>query len=157
MIWIISKGNYINLKMGRNVILPLQLCQSVRPKRCMLTKSECSSPITSAFALIKLILIFLFFNSSRGIPLPPVKRFRWSICSFWQKEPVKVLSSVCRAVFNNSPLAFRVFWNGLKSKNISGRSSYTRHLNYYVSKEMTGCVRESDMSPCSYVPFILEL
>jgi len=45
----------------------------------------------------------------------------------------------------------------LKSKNISGRSSYTRYLNYYVSKGMTACVREADMSPCSYALFILEL
>lgn len=97
------------------------------------------------------------FNSSLGIPLFTVKRFGWSTCSFCKNKPVRVLSLVCHAVFNNSPLEFRVSWNGLKSKNISGRSSYTRHLNYYVSKEMTGYVREADMSPCSYVLFILEL
>lgn len=143
--------------MGRNVILPLLLYQSFRPKRCMLMKSEYFSPIMSAFALMKLMLIFLVFNSSLGIPLLTVKRFRWSICSFWQNKFVSVFSSVCCAVFNNAPLEFGVSWIGLKSKNISGRSSYTRHLNYYVSKEMTGCVRESDTSPCSYVLFILEL
>lgn len=59
--------------------------------------------------------------------------------------------------FNNFLLKSWVSWNGLKSKNISGRSSYTRHLNYYVSEGMTACVREVDMSPCSYVLFILEL
>lgn len=68
-----------------------------------------------------------------------------------------ILSLVCHAAFNNFPLKFWVSWNGLKSKNISGRSSYTRHLNYYVSKGMTARVREVDMSPCSYVLFILEL
>lgn len=97
------------------------------------------------------------FNSSLGIPLLTVMRFRRRVCSFWQNKPVRVLSLVCRALFNNSLLEFGVSWNGLKSKNISGRSSYTRHLNYYVSKEMTGSVREADMSPCSYVLFILEL
>lgn len=70
---------------------------------------------------------------------------------------VGILSLVCHAAFNNFPLKFWVSWNGLKSKNISGRSSYTRHLNYYVSKGMTARVREVDMSPCSYVLFILEL
>jgi hypothetical protein len=100
---------------------------------------------------------FYFFNSSPGIPPLTVKRFRRSICSLWQNKSVGVFSSVCHAVFNSAPLEFGVSWNGLKSKNISGRSSYTRHLNYYVSKEMTGCVRESDTSPCSYVLFILEL
>lgn len=100
---------------------------------------------------------FHFFNSSPGILLLTVKGFRWSICSLWQNKSVGVFFSVCRSAFNNASLEFGVSWNGLKSKYISGRSSYTRHLNYYVSKEMTGCVRESDMSPCSYVLFILEL
>lgn len=68
-----------------------------------------------------------------------------------------ILSLVCHAAFNNFPLKSWVSWNGLKSKNISGRSSYTRHLNYYVSKGMTARVREVDMSPCSYVLFILKL
>lgn len=70
---------------------------------------------------------------------------------------VEILSLLCHAAFNNFPIEFWVSWNRLKSKNISGRSSYTRHLNYYVSKGMTAHVREADMSPCSYVLFILEL
>lgn len=139
-----------------NAILRLKWCQSFKLKKLLLMRNAYFSPISSACALIKLMPI-LFFNSSLGISLLTVKRFRWSICSFWQNKPVRVLSLVCHAVFNNSLLEFRVSWNGLKSKNISGRSSYTRHLNYYVSKEMTGYVREADMSPCSYVLFILEL
>lgn len=126
-------------------------------KKLLLVKSAYFSLISSAFVLIKLMSFFFFFNSSLGISLLTVESFRWSICSFWQNKTISVLSLVCHAVFNNSLLKFRVSWNGLKSKNISGRSSYTRHLNYYVSKEMTGCVREADMSPCSYVLSILEL
>lgn len=62
------------------------------------------------------------FNSSLSISLLTDKKFRWSICSFWQNKPAWVLSLVCHAVFNNSYLEFRFSWNGLKSKNTSGRA-----------------------------------
>lgn len=67
------------------------------------------------------------------------------------------LSSVCHSAYSKSSLIFWVSWNGLKSKNISDRSSYSRHLNYYVSKGMTASVRKADVYPCSNVVFILEL
>lgn len=81
-----------------------------------------------------------------------------SICSFWHNKLVK--NTFLKFVMQHLiifPLEFRVCRSVLKSKNISCRSSYTRHLNYYVSKEMTAYVREADKSPCSYVLFILEL
>ena len=64
----------------------------------------------------------LIFNSSLSISLLTVKKIRWSICSFWQNKLERGLSLVCHAVFNNSLLEFRFSWNGLKSKNISGRA-----------------------------------
>lgn len=70
---------------------------------------------------------------------------------------VEIFCFISHSTFNNFPLQFWVSWNGLKSKDISGRNSYTRYLNYYISSGMTAHIREVDMSPCSYVLFILEL
>lgn len=102
-----------------------------------------------------ILLSFIFFLDKRVFTLL-ARNFEWVSVHVFLLT-VGILSLVCHSAFNNFPLKFWVSWNGLKSKNISGRSSYTRHLNYYVSKGMTACVREVDMSPCSYVLFILEL
>lgn len=118
-----------------------------------------SFPIVLILDKINMPPLLIFMMPSQDVFTVIVKSLKlMSICSLWQNKLVKnTFFKVCHAVFDNFPLEFRVSRNGLKSKNISGRSSYTRHLNYYVSKEMTACVREADKSPCSYVLFMLEL
>lgn len=117
IIWVNRIGNWINLKMGimsfylKNCVSLLDWKTAFDWECIFLSHFICfDSNQTDADPFI--------FNSSLGISLLTVKRFRWSICSFWQNKPARVLSLVCHAIFNNSLLEFRISWKGLKSKNI---------------------------------------